>query len=427
MDVLYISRSNSGYPHPFIQEQAAAITKMYHKPFTKQKVERVYLIKTPCAWMIDELIVFSQHVKFKVLFLRDPDAFYKDRINQLKANGIEVISCPFTSGVSSKKIFFCLRFIIQHLTSFFSRYSFVVGVKSIWWFLKLDDTYFNKPVSIHAQFATQPALIALLLSKYHRKTPIDYFFTFHAYDIFFQNKWFTKLVNNSKKCFSISDYNIKYVFQKYKGLDASKIEISRLGAFANETVHKPRIKSNIFRLGFISWFVEKKGIRYLLEAMKNLAAQNKSIELMIAGDGPLRSEIEEYIIATNLTESIHYIGKLNFDEKESFFSHIDALVLPAITLHHDQDGIPVVLMEAISYGLPIISTNISGIPEICINNYNGFLVPERNTEALTEAILSLYNNRLLVKKFSENSLELFKDYQIERNSLNKLKMLAWIN
>src|SRR5690606_33187949 len=123
--------------------------------------------------------------------------------------------------------------------------SFVVGIKSIWWLIKTDDIYLSKPVSIHAQFATQPALIAMLLKEYHRHTKIDYFFTFHAYDIFFHNKWFTKLVNNSKKCFSISDYNIKYVLQKYKGLDTSKIEISRLGAFSIETASKPTMKSDI--------------------------------------------------------------------------------------------------------------------------------------------------------------------------------------
>jgi glycosyltransferase involved in cell wall biosynthesis len=233
-------------------------------------------------------------------------------------------------------------------------------------------------------------------------------------------------VNNSKKCFSISKYNIGYVTNKYRGLDKSKLELSRLGAFSNASNHGVKIKTAFFRIGFISWFVEKKGIKYLLEAMKNIAGKNRNIKLILAGDGPLKDEIEQFIALNKLSDCIQYVGKLNHDEKSKFFLNLDAFVLPAITLEKDKDGIPVVLMEAISYGLPIISTAVSGIPEICINNFNGFLIPEKNVPALIKAISFLYNNQFMINRFSRNSLQLFSNYNIERNSYLKLKRLNWI-
>ena len=390
-------------------------------------MERVYLIKNPNTWMLDELIVFSQHVQFKVIFLRQPGAFYEDRLTQLRQNGIDIVVCPFSKAPNISKLLFCLRFSIRNLACFLSWYSFIVGIKSLWWFCLLEDQYFKKPVSIHAQFATQPALVSLLLSKYHSSSKIDYFFTFHAYDIFFYNRWFVKLVNNSRMCFSISEYNLNYVQEKYKGLDRSKLELSRLGAFASSQHHQAKASSEEFRIGFISWFVEKKGIQYLLEAMKIIAARNRNIKLVIAGDGPLRSSIEAYIASNNLGNSITYIGKLNEHEKASFFTSIDALVLPAVTLRNDKDGIPVVLMEAISFGLPIISTNISGIPEICINNYNGFLIPEKNVNALVNAITTLSSDRKTAHRYSENSYQLYSKYNLDTNSYSKLKKLEWIN
>jgi hypothetical protein len=160
--------------------------------------------------------------------------------------------------------------------------------------------------------------------------------------------------------------------------------------------------------------------------MRQIAGRNKNIRLILAGDGPLRKTIEEYIAEHNLDDAIHYVGKINFEKKPEFFSSLDALVLPAITLRNDKDGIPVVLMEAISYGLPIISTNISGIPEICINNFNGLLIPEKDVASLVDAIDTLYNDKLMHRQFARNSLRLFDSYNIESNSYHKLQKLNWI-
>ena len=390
-------------------------------------MERIYLIKNPSAWMMDELIAFSYFTKFRVIFIRKPGAFYQPRIEQLKANGIDVVFCPFKYQLKVKKLLFSFGFLLKHASHFLSWYSFVVGIKSIWWFLFSDDRYFNKNVSIHAQFATQPTLLAMLLKRYYKKHIIDYYFTLHAYDIFLDNRWFVLLVNNATKCFSISEYNIKYVQKKYAGIEAAKLEIARLGAFSNPSGYKIKDTDGVFRLGFISWFVEKKGITYLLQAMQVIAARNKYIQLFIAGDGPLRKEIETFISDHQLQDSIHYVGKLNNEEKNQFFADLDALVLPSVTLKNDKDGIPVVLMEAISYGLPIISTNISGIPEICIDQFNGLLIPEKNVKALVDAIGTLYNNKQLMETFSGNAIQLFKRYKIEDNSLMKLKSLNWVS
>ena len=389
-------------------------------------MEHVYLVKNISPWMIDELIVFAKSTRFKLVLIREPGTFYTKKLDDLRSNGIDVIVSPLTRPIKFRKLLFCVKFVLVNCSCFFSRYSFVVGVKSIWWFLKLDDSIFNKPSSIHAQFATQSSILALILKSYYGKAVIKYFFTFHAYDIFFNNRWFVKLVNNSEKCFSISRYNIQYVSNKYKGLNYSKIELCRLGTFQNSLKTPVKLKSENFKVGFIGWFVDKKGISYLIEAMKEVTLKNHNIKLIIAGDGPLKSKIEASIEENNLSETINYVGRLDFHEKDSFFRNLDALALPSISLPNDMEGIPVVLMEAISYGLPLIATNISGIPEICIHRYNGLLVPERNASALAEAIISLYNDTLSQQRYSDNSMAMFNDYNIQTNSVQKLRELDWM-
>ena len=170
--------------------------------------------------------------------------------------------------------------------------------------------------------------------------------------------------------------------------------------------------------------LEKKGIIYLLRAMNVLKEKgHDNINLKIAGDGPLKNKFHEFIKINKLEDRVQFIGKINGREKDEYFRSLDAFVLPSVSLRNDQDGIPVVLMEAIAYGLPIISTKISGIPEICIDNYNGYLIEERNIEQIYDSIVKLFTHN--DNEFSNNSLKLSKRYDIDLNSKTKISNLGW--
>ena len=143
-----------------------------------------YIIKSLAPWMIDELIAFSKTVDFEIVFLREQDEFYKDDIALLESNGIKIYTKPFASHGFFKKLILVFKFSIQNISKFSFDYNFAIGFKSLIWFLKLDISQFSSNSSIHAQFATQPALIGLLIKKYYKNKP-NYSFTFHAHDIYY--------------------------------------------------------------------------------------------------------------------------------------------------------------------------------------------------------------------------------------------------
>ncbi len=385
---------------------------------------RKYIIKNLAPWMMDELIAFSNVTTFDIIFLREQDEFYEKEIQELITNNINIFIKPFSVNNFFYKLWIVIKLLFLNFFKFRFDYNGAIGIKSIWWFLFLDMSIFSNNSNIHAQFATQPALVSLLIKKYYKNKP-RYSFTFHAYDIYFENEWFNMLVENCYKSFSISNFNIKYVQKKY--IFSNKIVLSRLGVFRNRIKKENKKESNEFIIGLMSWFTKKKGIEYLLESFKVLKEKEfKNIKLKLAGDGPLKDDILNFINENNLTNLVEYVGKIKGKEKDKFYNLLDVFILPSVKLDKDQDGIPVVLMEAIAYELPIISTNVSGIPEICVNNYNGFLLNEKNTEEIVKSIIDMFGNRDKIKIFSKNALLLSENYDIEINSKKKMITMGWI-
>lgn len=387
-------------------------------------MRKIYLIKNLSPWMVTELLAFSLYTPFRLILLRKPADIYGKDIDKLREKGIEVFITPFQSLPDFNKFIFSLKFFLQNFPCFVGIKNFAFGIKAIYWFNKLKDDIIPSGGSIHAQFATQSAIIAFMYKNYSKK--VEYVFTFHAHDIFYKNRWLTSLINNSKLSFSISEYNIKYVSFNYPKVNIQKVILSRLGVFIPYPVGTK--KRNVFSIGFLSWWEEKKGLMILINSFYNLVNdRNLKMHLVLAGDGPLRQHVEEYIVKDKLSSFIEYRGKIYGKEKEKFYKDIDVFILPAIPIKNDMDGIPVVLMEAIRYGIPIISTNISGIPEICIDNYNGFLINPNDIESLTNAILKFYNmDKQKYEEFRQNAFEMSKKYDIVKNSEIKLKKMGWI-
>ena len=386
-------------------------------------MQQFYIIKSAGAWMMDELVIFAGLAKFNILFLRKQEAFYNDKIELLERKGINIIYIKNWDNLSFPKLYFCLLFLIRHIKCFLNLHSFVYGIKSIGYFLKVDLELFNDDkVDLHCQFATQSSILGLMIKEY-LKTNVLYSFTYHAYDIYVKNLWFNSLSSSAEKIFSISNYNINYVFKHYKINDKSKIYYSPLGVFP-PLIKRRDSTGNVLRIGFLSYFVEMKGINYLLPAIKALKTKI-SFTLNIAGDGPLKKRMISYFKKYNLTENVKFHGLIKDEKKDLFYKDLDVFILPSISNGMETDGLPVVLMEAVSYGVPIISTDISGIPEICINDYNGYLIKQKSVEEIDEALLKFSKSPDKWSEFSKNSLEISKRYDITTNSGKKLNLLGW--
>lgn len=138
-------------------------------------------------------------------------------------------------------------------------------------------------------------------------------------------------------------------------------------------------------------FVEKKGFSYLIEACARLNAQGTRLRCMIVGEKDTDyARVEAMIRSAQLQDIVELRPAVSQEELRKIYAEADLFVLPCQVMDDgDRDGIPNVLAEAMAMGIPVVSTSISGIPELVADGRDGMLVPERDSAALANAMRQL--------------------------------------
>lgn len=164
----------------------------------------------------------------------------------------------------------------------------------------------------------------------------------------------------------------------------NKVEVLHLGVDLEKLNFQERNKNNPFRLLFVGRFVEKKGVKYIINALDRLRDLN--IQAHFVGDGPEFGKMVRLAKKLDLQNVIFY-GAKDHEFALNLMKECDCFVAPSVTAKNgDKEGIPIVLMEAMALGTPVISTFHSGIPELIEDKANGRLVAEHDIDGLTTAI-----------------------------------------
>lgn len=176
------------------------------------------------------------------------------------------------------------------------------------------------------------------------------------------------------------------------GCDESKVIVHHLGVsrdrFSGEA-WRPSADGQA-RIVTISRLVPKKGVEYGIRAAAELSKAGHSLTYTIVGDGPLRAQLERLVRDLGLGGVVYLVGWKRQPDIVDILNRSDILIAPSITGEDgDQEGTPVVLMEAQAAGLPVVSTWHSGIPEVVQDGVSGYLVPEQDVAALAEKLAHL--------------------------------------
>lgn len=173
------------------------------------------------------------------------------------------------------------------------------------------------------------------------------------------------------------------------GCEEKKIVVHRSGLDFNSfvcTARRGRSDDRV-RLVTLARLVESKGVEYGIRAVAKLAKHYRNLEYQIVGDGPLKEDLQRLIRELDLDGTVKLLGWKQRLEAIEILNQSDIMIAPSVTAKNKaQEGIPNVLKEAMVMGLPVISTQHGGIPELVIDGVSGFLVPEGDVDALAEKL-----------------------------------------
>ncbi len=155
----------------------------------------------------------------------------------------------------------------------------------------------------------------------------------------------------------------------------------RPDANAREQVrHSYNLSNSETVLLFVGRIEEVKQVDKLIKAFA-LLRTNISAQLFIAGDGSLRTVLEKQVGDSKLNNSVHFMGKVSHDELCGLYNMADMLVLPS-----KMEGVPMVILESLACGTPVVATAVGGIPDLINNGENGFLIDDVSIETLADAL-----------------------------------------
>ncbi|NJN86714.1 MAG: colanic acid biosynthesis glycosyltransferase WcaL [Leptolyngbyaceae cyanobacterium SL_7_1] len=173
------------------------------------------------------------------------------------------------------------------------------------------------------------------------------------------------------------------------GCDKNRINVHHVGVELERFNFTPRTQpiDGVTQLITIARFVEKKGLEYGIRAVAALIKAGINVTYSIVGDGDRRQALQALIDSLGVGDRIKLLGWKPQPEVIQLLNQSHIMLVPSVTSHSgDQEGIPTVLIEAAMLGLPVVSTEHSGIPEVVHHEISGFLVPERDVDALAEQL-----------------------------------------
>jgi len=315
-----------------------------------------------------------------------------------------------------------------HLLTEAARYRSWDILRHFWQAGYLADLLRRDPAThLHAHFATAPALVAMFASQL---SGTAFSFTAHARDIYVDTRpeLLRAQMERAMAVVTVSEYNRRHLVRQfspatpakvvciYNGIDPSHFPFaSRRGADSG-----PPVILSVARL------VEKKGLEDLIEAAAILRARGVSFRVEIIGAGPLREALQAAIVRNGLHEAVTLRGAQPQELVRQAYDRAAVFVLPCvITADGDRDGIPTVLLEAMLGGVPVITTPVSGIPELIEPDSSGVLVAPNDPGMLADAMAKLIGDPCLRDRLARSArTRVESKFSIEQSSSRLMALFS---
>ena len=275
----------------------------------------------------------------------------------------------------------------------------------------------NRIGHVHAHFINHPATAAWIVSKL---TGASFSITAHANDLFVGPALLEEKVRDAAFVVAISEYN-RELLRKVAS-NGTPVHVIRCGVDTEAFPYRER--EQLRRLLCVARLADTKGHADLLRAFSMVADEFAESSLELVGTGPERRKLEALVRSLGLADRVWFRGPLASGDVRECLAQSDVFVLAALGDRSGaKDGIPVALIEAMASGLPVVTTRISGIPELVRDGETGLLAPPGEAEAFAEVLRRLLADAELGKRLARTAREhVSSEYALGREA-ERLGML----
>ena len=248
---------------------------------------------------------------------------------------------------------------------------------------------------IHAHFANHPAAAAWVI---HHLVGVPYSFTAHGSALHIDRRMLREKVADAAFVVAISNYNRDLILSECGAEYGEKTVVIHCGVDTDVFRHRARgnVQDRIngpFNIVCVGTLHEVKGQSYLIEACRLLRDRGIDFVCHFVGDGPDRVTLANQVERAGLHDRVRFHGQCTREEIAEQLRQASVLVAPSVpTSDGRREGIPVVLMEAMASGVPVVASRLSGIPELVQHEVGGLLAPPRDAAALADAIMQVHQH-----------------------------------
>jgi glycosyltransferase involved in cell wall biosynthesis len=251
---------------------------------------------------------------------------------------------------------------------------------------------------VHAHWIIPQGLMALLARPFAKSKPA-LLCTSHGGDLYgLSGKFFTWLksfvLNRTNMLTVVSRAMLENVLSM--GVDPEKVSVIPMGVELKKYFVPPAERKEKHALLFVGRLVEKKGLRYLIEAMPLILGKNPSAYLRIAGDGPEKKALEQRISELGINNSVQFFGPICNENLPSFYQKSNIVIFPSvIAADGDREGFGLVLVEALGCECALVVSDLPAMQDIIIDGKTALVVPQKNVELLADSVNELLDNPAL--------------------------------
>ncbi|MCU1355517.1 MAG: glycosyltransferase [Acidimicrobiales bacterium] len=252
---------------------------------------------------------------------------------------------------------------------------------------------------VHCHFASHPAVVGFVV---HRLTGIPFSFTAHGSDLHRDRHMLREKVEEAAFVATVSEHNRDVIVAACGPGSEAKVAVVRCGIDRARFPARARDRGDgPFRLLCTGTLHEVKGQRHLVDASAILVAAGREVRATLIGDGPDRRALSAQIASLGLEDVVELTGELRQPQVAELLAEADAVVVPSVpSADGRREGLPVVVLEALSAGVPVVASRLSGIPEAARDGETGLLAEPRDAAGLATAIGRLMDDPDLAVRLS---------------------------